>query len=62
MRSRAMGAVALAIGAGPLGQLNIGATAEILGAPLAVRVQALVAVLAIALTLAALPDSRERLK
>ncbi len=36
MRSRAMGAVALAIGFGPVGKLTLGAMAEGMGAPLAV--------------------------
>lgn len=49
MRSRAMGAVVLAIGAGPLGRMQGGAMAVAWGAPLAVGVMALSAALGILL-------------
>ena len=59
MRSRAMGTLVLAIGAGPLGQLEIGALAESLGAPLAVRIHTGIATLAIIITAFALPGLRQ---
>ena len=49
MRSRTMGAVVLAIGAGPLGRMQGGAMAVAWGAPLAVGVMALSAALGILL-------------
>ena len=54
MRSRAMGAVALAIGFGPVGKLTLGAMAEGMGAPLAVGlfgVTAVASVLGVATTM-----------
>jgi hypothetical protein len=63
MRSRAMGAVVLAIGTGPLGRLASGALAASLGAPLAVGAMAAGALLAAAGTLALLPGfARPRLE
>ena len=62
MRSRAMGTLVLAIGAGPVGQLQIGALAEEFGAPLAVQLHATVAVLAIIVVMAALPGMRQRIE
>jgi len=61
MRSRAMGTLVLAIGVGPLGQLQVGALAETLGAPLAVRLHAIAAILAIGLITVALPQFRDKL-
>lgn len=55
MRSRAMGAVVLAIGTGPLGRLQSGAMAVSWGAPLAVGALAVGALLAVLGTLALLP-------
>lgn len=55
MRSRAMGAVVLAIGAAPLGQLQSGAMATAWGAPLASGVLAATAMLATLATLFLLP-------
>lgn len=49
MRSRAMGALVLAIGSGPLGRVQGGAMAAVWGAPLAIGSMALSAVVAIAL-------------
>lgn len=60
MRSRAMGAVVLAIGAGPLGRLQSGAMAASWGAPLAVGALAVGALLATAGTLALLPGFTAR--
>jgi hypothetical protein len=62
MRSRAMGTLVLAIGAAPLGQLEVGALAELLGAPLAVGGHAGVAVLAIVGTISGLPRFRQKLE
>jgi hypothetical protein len=61
MRSRAMGTLVLAIGAGPLGQLQVGALAELVGAPLAVGVHAVAAILSIIATMAGLPRFRRKL-
>ena len=47
MRGRAMGAISLAIGTGPLGRLQSGAMAEAFGAPLAVGSMTVMAVAAI---------------
>ena len=47
MRSRAMGALVLAIGAGPLGRIQGGAMAVVWGAPLAVGSMALWAVIGV---------------
>lgn len=58
MRSRAMGALVLAIGVGPIGQLQIGVVAETLGAPWAVRINTLVAVFIIILIIMLLPGLR----
>ena len=61
MRSRAMGILVLAVGAGPLGQLNLGGMAETFGAPLSVRLQALVAAVAIIGVVVSFPGFRQRL-
>lgn len=60
MRSRAMGAVVLAIGTGPLGRLQSGAMAASWGAPLVVGVMTVGALLATAGTLALLPGFAAR--
>lgn len=62
MRSRAMGTLVLAIGTGPLGQLQIGALAETWGAPWAVRLQTSLAALVIIIMAFALPDLRRQTK
>ena len=62
MRSRAMGAVALAIGFAPLGQLTLGAIAESLGAPLAVGLFGAIgaiSVLGVAATMPAIVRERQ---
>ena len=62
MRGRAMGAVALAIGFGPLGKLTLGAISESLGAPLAVRLFGAVgaiSVLSVAATMPAIVRDRQ---
>jgi MFS family permease len=58
MRSRAMGTLVLAIGAGPLGRLQAGALAESLGAPLAVTVQTALAALLVGAVILKLPGLR----
>jgi MFS family permease len=60
MRSRAMGTLVLAIGAGPLGQLQVGGLAETLGAPLAVRLHTLAATILIMVITSVLPGFRQR--
>ena len=58
MRDRAMGAVAIAIGAGPPGRLQVGALAEAFGAPIAVGLTAAAAALMVAAVAAGLPGFR----
>ncbi|MEM7033459.1 MAG: MFS transporter [Chloroflexota bacterium] len=60
MRSRAMGTLVLAIGAGPFGQLEIGMLAEAVGAPLAVRLHASLAVVLVIVVSIFLPDLRNK--
>lgn len=61
MRSRAMGAILLAIGGGPLGRLQVGAMAEGFGAPLAVGGSSAVAAVLVIIITASLPGYRARL-
>ena len=61
MRDRAMGTLVLAIGTGPLGRLQIGALAEVYGAPLALGLHTSAALAAVALITALLPGFRARL-
>ncbi|MEM7346434.1 MAG: MFS transporter [Chloroflexota bacterium] len=56
MRGQAMGTLVLAIGLGPIGQLQMGATADALGAPWAVRISSSLALLAICIIALVLPD------
>ncbi|MCB0109203.1 MAG: MFS transporter, partial [Caldilineaceae bacterium] len=58
MRSRAMGTLVLAIGAGPLGRLQVGALAETLGAPLAVTLQTILAAVLVGTVILKLPGLR----
>lgn len=58
MRGRAMGAIVLAIGVGPLGKLQSGALVEWLGAPLGIGLQAIVASVAMVLVVLLLPGIR----
>ncbi|MCB9150425.1 MAG: MFS transporter [Caldilineaceae bacterium] len=58
MRSRVMGLLVLAIGADPLGQLQIGFWAERLGAPFALTLQTSLAALAIGLIILLMPGLR----
>ena len=58
MRDRAMGAVAIAIGSGPPGRLQVGALAEAFGAPIAVGLTAAAAALMVAAVAAGLPGFR----
>ena len=58
MRSRVMGLLVLAIGADPLGQLQIGFWAERLGAPFALTLQTSLAALAIGLIILLMPSLR----
>ena len=62
MRDRAMGTLVLAIGTGPLGQLQIGKLAEMFGAPLALGLQTSAAVVIVLTIAAALPGFRARLE
>ena len=58
MRARMIGALALAIGGGPLGRLQIGGLATVLGSPFALALSAGAAVLGIAGTLMRLAGFR----
>ena len=58
MRDRAMGGVAMAIGSGPPGRLQIGALAQAFGAPRAVGLTAALAAVLVAGAIAALPRFR----
>ena len=58
MRDRAMGAVAIAIGSGPPGRLQVGALAEAFGAPLAVMLTAAAAGLMVIAVTVGLPGFR----
>lgn len=58
-RSRAMGTLALAIGAGPPGRLNVGVLAEAFGAPFAVGIMASLSAIAIAAIATTIPRMRE---
>ena len=61
MRSRAMGTLILAIGAGPLGRLQVGALAQSLGAPFAVSLQSTLALLLVGVIIVKLPKLRQRM-
>ncbi len=58
MRGRALGALSLSIGSGPLGALNIGAMASLLGAPLATTISSAEGLAALALVGLAWPVLR----
>ncbi|NJN82575.1 MAG: MFS transporter [Caldilineaceae bacterium] len=62
MRSRAMGTLVLAIGAGPLGRLQTGLLAEAFGAPFAVGIQSALAAVLIVVVMVKLPGMRRRLE
>ena len=59
MRDRAMGAVVLAIGGGPIGRLQIGAVAAALGAPFAVGISCVASALSVLGVTAAYPGLRK---
>ena len=58
-RGQAMGAIAVAIGAGPFGRLQTGILADAFGAPLAVGAEVAVAALLVATVAATLPELRQ---
>ena len=58
-RGQAMGAIAVAIGAGPFGRLQTGLLADAFGAPLAVGAEVAVAALLVATVAATLPELRQ---
>lgn len=60
MRDRAMGAIAIGIGTGPPGRLQVGALAEAFGAPFAVGITAIAASLSVVIITAALPGFRKK--
>ncbi|MCZ6633507.1 MAG: MFS transporter [bacterium] len=61
MRDRAMGALVLAIGTGPIGRLQIGHLAESFNAPVALSFHAAAAACLVLVATAALPGFRKRL-
>ncbi|MDE0312876.1 MAG: MFS transporter [Caldilineaceae bacterium] len=58
-RGQAMGAIAVAIGAGPFGRLQTGVLADAFGAPLAVGAEVALAALLVAAVAATLPELRQ---
>ncbi|MDH3599620.1 MAG: MFS transporter [Candidatus Tectomicrobia bacterium] len=60
MRGRALGVISLAIGAGPLGSLVLGAVADAISPVFAVRVHALIGVILLSLTVLVLPTIMDR--
>ncbi|MDE0076556.1 MAG: MFS transporter, partial [Caldilineaceae bacterium] len=58
-RGQAMGAIAVAIGAGPFGRLQTGVLADAFGAPLAVGAEVALAALLVAAVATTLPDLRQ---
>ena len=58
-RGQAMGAIAVAIGAGPFGRLQTGVLAEAFGAPLAVGAEVALAAILVAAVAATLPGLRQ---
>jgi hypothetical protein len=62
MRSRAMGTLVLAIGVGPLGQLQIGGLAETFSAPLAVSLHATIGALLMVGVMIGLPGFRGQIR
>lgn len=58
-RGQAMGAIAVAIGAGPFGRLQTGVLADAFGAPLAVGAEVAVAALLVVAVAATLPELRQ---
>jgi len=61
MRGKALGVVTLAIGAGPLGALIVGAVASSFGPQLALRIDALAALAALAALWIFIPEVRVRM-
>ena len=60
MRGRALGVVSLAIGAGPLGSLVLGALADAISPVFALRIHALLGMIMLALTVLVLPVIMDR--
>ena len=58
VRGRAMGALTLAIGSGPLGSLQMGAVAGLAGAPVAVAISGALGLLCVAASALLVPDLR----
>jgi MFS family permease len=60
MRGRALGVISLAIGAGPLGSLVLGAVADAVSPVFAVRTHALIGVILLSLTVLVIPMIMDR--
>ena len=61
VRGKALGVVTLAIGAGPLGAVIVGALASLLGPQMAIRIDAIAALAAVAALWIAVPEFRARM-
>ncbi len=62
MRGRALGVVSLAIGGGPLGSLLVGAVAESISPVFAVRINALMGIIVLALITLCIPSIMDRIR
>ncbi len=62
MRGRALGVVSLAIGGGPLGSLIVGAVAESISPVFAVRINALMGIIVLALITLCIPSIMDRIR
>ncbi len=62
MRGRALGVVSLAIGGGPLGSLLVGAVAESISPVFAVRINALMGIIILALITLCIPSIMDRIR
>ena len=60
MRGRALGVLSLAIGAGPLGALLVGAVADSVSPVFAIRINALMGIIALAAIVLVLPSIVDR--
>ncbi len=62
MRGRALGVVSLAIGGGPLGSLLVGAVAESISPVFAIRINALMGIIVLALITLCIPSIMDRIR
>ena len=62
MRGRALGVISLAIGAGPLGALLVGAVANIVSPTFAIGLNASIGIVALTLVVLLMPSLRQRIQ